>query len=332
MQGLLNKLAAVSAFFGKTFALWVIVFAVFAYVAPELFKPLAAYISILLGVVMFGMGLTLKASDFSEVFTRPMQVLIGIVGQFVIMPTLAYALCVLLNLPSEIAVGVILVGCCPGGTSSNVMSYLSKGDVALSVTITACTTVLAPLATPALIYLFASQWVDISPMAMFLSIFKVVIVPIGLGLAVNALFRRQVSSVVVCLPLVSVVIVSIVCAVVSVSQERLAQTGALIFVVVVLHNCLGYLLGYLLGKAFKMKLAQRKTLAIEVGMQNSGLGVALAMAHFNPMAAVPAAIFSVWHNISGPILATIFVNMTETKEDDDNDDCEIETEPSGALK
>ncbi len=318
MQGFLNKLAAISVFFGKTFALWVIIFAVFAYLAPDLFKPLSAYISILLGIVMFGMGLTLKARDFSEVFTRPLQVVIGILGQFVIMPVLAFALCIGLNLPSEIAVGVILVGCCPGGTSSNVMSYLSKGDVALSVTITACTTVLAPVVTPALIYVFASQWVDIAPAAMFISILKIVIIPIVAGIVVNAMFRTAVSRVVVCLPLISVVaIVAIVCAVVAVSQARLAETGILIFVVVVLHNCLGYLCGYLLAKVCKMKLAQRKTLAIEVGMQNSGLGVALAMAHFNPMSAVPAAIFSVWHNISGPILATIFVNMTEKEDQKD---------------
>lgn len=317
MQGFLNKLAAISVFFGKTFALWVILFAVLAYMAPDFFKPLAAYISILLGIVMFGMGLTLKARDFSEVFTRPLQVLVGILGQFVIMPALAYALCIGLNLPSEIAVGVILVGCCPGGTSSNVMSYLSKGDVALSVTITACTTCLAPIVTPALIYLLASKWVDIAPAAMFLSILKIVIIPIVAGIVINSIFRTAVSRVVVCLPLVSVVaIVAIVCAVVAVSQAKLAETGVFIFVVVVLHNCLGYLCGYLLAKACKMKLAQRKTLAIEVGMQNSGLGVALAMAHFNPMSAVPAAIFSVWHNISGPILATIFVNMTEDPKKD----------------
>ena len=320
MQGLLNRLSQVSAFFGKTFAIWVILFAVLSYYFPDAFKFLAAYISIMLGIVMFGMGLTLKARDFSEVFTRPFEVLAGIIGQFLIMPSLAYFLATALNLPSEIAVGIILVGCCPGGTSSNVMSYLGKGDVALSVTITACTTVLAPFVTPALIYLLASQWVDISMSAMFFSIVNIVILPIVAGVVINRVFRTAVSRVVVCLPLVSVVaIVAIVCAVVSVSQaklqETLAQTGALVFVVVILHNCLGYLLGYIMAKALRMKLPQRKTLSIEVGMQNSGLGVALAMAHFNPLSAVPAAIFSVWHNISGPIVATIFVNMTEKAKD-----------------
>lgn len=313
---MLSKVASVSAFVGKTFALWVILFAVLAYLFPDLFKFLSAYISILLGIVMFGMGLTLKPRDFSEVFTRPFDVLIGVAGQFIIMPCLAYALALILNLPAEIAVGVILVGCCPGGTSSNVMSYLSKGDVPLSVTITACSTVLAPFVTPALIYLFARQWVDINAAAMIMSIVKIVIIPIVGGVVLNMLFSRTITKVVVVLPLVSsAAIVSIVAAVVAVSQQKLAQTGAIIFVVVVLHNLLGYLLGYLLGRIFRMNLAKRKTLSIEIGMQNSGLGVALAMAHFSPLSAVPAAIFSVWHNITGGILSSVYVNMTENSKD-----------------
>ncbi|MBO6259172.1 MAG: bile acid:sodium symporter family protein [Succinivibrio sp.] len=312
---MLHKVAVLSAFVGRTFALWVIVFAVLAYMFPELFRFLSAYISILLGIVMFGMGLTLKPKDFSEVFTRPIDVLIGVAGQFIIMPVLAYALAKILNLPSEIAVGVILVGCCPGGTSSNVMSYLSKGDVPLSVTITACSTVLAPFVTPALIYLFANQWVEINAATMVISIVKIVIVPIVGGVVLNMLFGRTIARVVVVLPLVSsVAIISIVAAVVAVSQQKIAQTGALIFSVVVLHNFLGYLLGYLLGRVFKMDLAKRKTLSIEIGMQNSGLGVALAMAHFSPLSAVPAAIFSVWHNITGGILSSVYARMSSDQE------------------
>lgn len=311
-MNLIKTLAAISAFFGKTLALWVILFSIIAYIEPSWFTGLAPYISVLLGIVMFGMGLTLTAKDFSEVFTRPLEVLIGVVGQFVIMPCLAWALCTVLGLPPEISVGVILVGCCPGGTSSNVMTYLSRGDVPLSVTITACTTLLAPFVTPALIYLFASKWVDVSISAMFMSIVKIVVVPIVLGIVFNTLFHRTVRHAVVCLPLISVLaIVSIVCAVVAVSHDRLAQTGLLIFVVVILHNCLGYLFGYLLGKAFHLSLHKKKTLSIEIGMQNSGLGVALAMAHFSPLSAVPSAIFSVWHNISGPIIATIFNNLND---------------------
>ena len=313
--GPMQTLAKLSAFFGKTFALWVIVAAVIAFFAPDAFKFLAPYISILLGIVMFGMGLTLKAKDFSEVVKRPFDVLIGILGQFIIMPLLAYGLCVALSLPSEIAVGVILVGCCPGGTASNVMTFLGRGDVPLSVTISACTTVMAPIVTPALIYLFAQQWVEVDPMSMFLSIINIVILPIVAGVIVNALFGKHLAVAVSALPLISVfAIIAIVVAVVAVSRDQIAKTGLLIFAVVILHNCLGLALGYLLAKLFRMNLKKRKALSIEVGMQNSGLGVALAMAHFDPLSAVPSAIFSVWHNISGPILATIFANM---KDEDD---------------
>ena len=317
MMQVVNALGKLSAFFGKTFAVWVLVFASLAYYSPDTFKFLAQYISILLGIVMFGMGLTLRAKDFSEVLTRPFQVLIGIVSQFVLMPILAYVLCVALSLPQEIAVGVILVGCCPGGTASNVMTYLSKGDVPLSVTISACTTLLAPIVTPALIYIFAREWVEVQAAGMFLAIVNIVIVPIVAGVIVNALFGKFIKNVVVALPLISVVaIVSIVCAVVAVSQARLAQTGALIFAVVVLHNGLGLLFGYFVAKLFKLDLPQRKALSIEIGMQNSALGVALASAFFNPLAAVPSAIFSVWHNISGPIIATFFANMKDGKKED----------------
>lgn len=312
MASVMGQIARFSAFMGKTFAVWVIIFAFLAYFSPDTFKFLAPYISILLGIVMFGMGLTLRAKDFSEVFIRPLDVLIGVLGQFVIMPLTAYGLCVILGLPDEIAVGVILVGCCPGGTASNVMTFLGKGDVPLSVTITSCTTVLAPLVTPALIYFFANQWVEVEPWAMFMSIVQIVVLPIVAGVIVNTLFGKYVREAVAVLPLISVVaIVAIVCAVVAVSQKQISETGLLIFAVVVLHNGLGLLLGFFLGKLFKMSLPKRKALSIEVGMQNSGLGVALAMAHFSPLSAVPSAIFSVWHNISGPILATIFANMKD---------------------
>ncbi|EFY06353.1 bile acid:sodium symporter family protein [Succinatimonas hippei] len=317
MNSIVTSLGKLSAFFGKTFALWVIIFACIAYNAPSYFTFLAPYISILLGIVMFGMGLTLRAKDFSEVFTRPLEVIIGILGQFIIMPLTAWGLCKVLGLSDEIAVGVILVGCCPGGTASNVMTYLGKGDVPLSVTVSSCTTVLAPIVTPALIYLFANQWVDVDPYGMFMSIVNIVILPIVAGVIINSFFGKFVRNVVVALPLISVfAIVAIVIAVVAVSQQKIAETGLIIFAVVVLHNGLGLALGYFLAKVCGMSVAKRKAISMEVGMQNSGLGVALAMAHFSPLSAVPSAIFSVWHNISGPILATIYANMKNSPEDD----------------
>lgn len=312
----MQALAKLGTFLGKTFAVWVIIFAIVAFYFPAHFTFLAKYISILLGIVMFGMGLTLKGKDFSEIFTRPLEVLIGILGQFIIMPCLALLLCLALQLPPEITVGVILVGCCPGGTASNVMTFLGKGDVALSVTISACTTIMAPLVTPALIYLLANQWVEVNPMAMFISIVNIVLIPIVAGVAINTFFGKYLSGAVAVLPMISVVaIVLIVLAVVAVSQKQIAATGLLIFAVVILHNTLGLALGYILGKLCHLSQKKCKTLSIEVGMQNSGLGVALAMAHFSPISAVPSAIFSVWHNISGPIIATIFSNMKDPDEE-----------------
>ncbi|EON72020.1 bile acid:sodium symporter family protein [Lysinibacillus sphaericus] len=308
----MKALERFSEFGSKTFAIWVLLFAAFAFFVPSGFSWIAAYITILLGIVMFGMGLTITVADFKEVLTRPKDVAVGIVGQFLIMPSLAFLLVKIFNLPPEIAIGVILVGCCPGGTSSNVMTFLSKGDVALSVTITSITTLLAPIVTPGLIYLFASEYIDVAPSALFMSIVKVIIIPIALGFIVQKLFNKQAKASVKVMPLVSVVaIVAIVAAVVAGNQQKIAETGLTIFAVVVLHNSLGYLIGYLFGKMFGMNLAKKKAIAIEVGMQNSGLGASLAVAHFSPLAAVPSAIFSVWHNISGPILATVFSRMKD---------------------
>lgn len=312
----MRALAALSRFVGNTFALWILLFAVLAFCAPAPFLPITQWIVPLLGLVMFGMGLTLKAADFREVARRPLWVLIGVLAQFIIMPGLAWLLCRLLQLPPEIAVGVILVGCCPGGTASNVMTWFSRGDVALSVAITAVTTLLAPLVTPALIWLLASAWLPVQFSALFMSILQVVLVPIALGFVVQRLLGARVQVAEQVLPLVSVLcIVAIVAGVVAASQAKIAESGLLIMAVVVLHNGFGLALGYLAGRVFGLPLAQRKTLSIEVGMQNSGLGAALANAHFSPLAAVPSALFSVWHNLSGSLLAAIFRRMSEPDSD-----------------
>jgi BASS family bile acid:Na+ symporter len=311
----MRALAALSRFVGNTFAYWVLLFAVLAFLFPQWFIGLKTLIVPLLGLVMFGMGLTLKLDDFSEVARHPWRVVLGVVAQFVIMPSVAWMLCQLFQLPPEIAVGVILVGCCPSGTSSNVMTWLAKGDLALAVAISAITTLLAPLLTPTLIWLLASAWLPVSFMEMFWSILQLVMLPIVLGVLAQRLLGTRVSFAVQVLPLISVVsIVMIVCAVVAVSQARIAESGLLIMAVVILHNSFGYLLGYFTGRAFKLPLAQRKTLSLEVGMQNSGLGAALASAHFSPLAAVPSALFSVWHNISGALLSTYFRKMKEEVE------------------
>lgn len=298
-------------FIQKTFALWVIIFAALALWQPELFVWLKAYIPWILGIIMLGMGMTMTVDDFKGVLQSPKAVLIGVVAQFVVMPGLAYVLCKLFNLPPEIAVGVILVGCCPGGTASNVITYMAKGNVALSVACTSVSTLLAPVLTPAIFYLLASQWLKIDAASMFISILQVVLLPIVVGLILRTWLKRQVESYIQVMPLVSVIaIVAIVAAIIGGSKAAILQSGLLILAVVILHNGLGYLLGFTAARFFKLPYADSKAIAIEVGMQNSGLGVALAAVHFaaSPITAVPSAIFSLWHNISGPALATYWAS------------------------
>lgn len=306
----MRVLAAFSAFVGKTFALWVLVFAALGFLMPELFRQLTPWIVTLLGIIMFGMGLTISAKDFGEVLRRPRDVGLGVLSQFLIMPLLAVVLTRIIPMPPEVAAGVILVGCCPGGTSSNVMTYLAKGDTALSVACTSVTTLLAPVVTPFLVLMLASEYLPVDAWAMFQSIVKVVLIPLALGFLAQRLVPGLVRSALPVLPLVSVTgIVLIVAAVVGASQAAIAQSGLMIFAVVVLHNGLGYLIGFLLGWAAGLSLARRKAIAIETGMQNSGLAAALATAYFSPVAAVPAAIFSVWHNISGAIAASVMARV-----------------------
>ena len=270
------------------------------------------WINYLLMIVMFGMGLTMRLSDFAVVFSRPRDVLIGCTAQFILMPLLAFALGKLFGLGDELLVGVVLVGTCPGGTSSNVITYLSKGDTALSVGMTSINTLLAPFLTPALTYLYLRTSVSVDVKAMFLSIVQVVVVPIGLGLLINRLFGKYTQKITDVLPAVSVTAIClIVAAVVSHNSGKILSTGLVIFAVVILHNLLGYLCGYLTGILFKMDLPRKKAVAIEIGMQNSGLATTLAGSAFPNlvMATVPGAIFSVWHNISGAVLAGIFRKM-----------------------
>lgn len=314
----MDFLRKLSRFFSKHMALAVIAMALLALLAPGAVGFIkTSYINTLLGVVMFGMGLTLKPHDFRVVFSRPKDVAIGTVAQFAIMPALAYLLALCFRLPAELAVGVVLVGTCPGGTSSNVITFLSRGDVPLSVGMTAVSTILAPVMTPLLTYLYAGETVDVDILAMCLSIVQVVIVPIVLGLLVNHYFSRLAERAADVLPLVSTLaIVAIVGAVVSANAAKLTSCGMLILAVVMLHNVLGYALGYAAGKLMKMDTTKCRAVSIEVGMQNSGLATSLATVHFAqyPLATIPGAVFSVWHNVSGAILANIFVRQTERRE------------------
>lgn len=297
-------------FIAKHMGVLVLLAAVLALLWPAAFSVLRpSMISYLLGVVMFGMGLTLNARDLKIVFARPKDILLGCVAQFTMMPLLAWGLTKFFALDEALALGVILVGCCPGGTSSNVITYLSKGDLPLSVGMTAVSTLLAPIITPLLVLLLAGKSIEVNVAGMFLSILWVVILPIALGLLVKKIWPGISAWAADYLPaLSSLAIATIVLTVVSANAANLLAGGMLILLVVMLHNICGYALGYGLGALLKLPAAKGKTLSIEVGMQNSGLASSLAATHFAafPMAAIPGAFFSVWHNISGALLARIF--------------------------
>lgn len=298
----------------KTFALWVILFAALALYDPDAFIWLKPYIPWMLGIIMFGMGMTMTLGDFKSVLQHPKAVTLGVVAQFVVMPGLAFLLSKLFHLPTEIAIGVILVGCCPGGTASNVITYMAKGNTALSVACTSVATILAPILTPAIFYVLASQWINIDAWSMLISILQVVLFPIVLGLIFRALFKQNIHAYVSAMPLVSVIaIVAIVAAIIAGSKAQIFQSGLLILAVVILHNGLGLLFGYWASRFFHLAEADCRAIAIEVGMQNSGLGVALAAVHFalSPMTALPSAIFSLWHNISGATLASYWASRSD---------------------
>ena len=307
----MSLLEKIGSFFGKFMA--VIVLAV---AALSLFVPSSTlwvqtkWVNYLLMIVMFGMGLTLRLEDFKLVFTRPKDIIIGCLAQFTIMPLLAFALGKIFGLEIGLLAGVILVGTCPGGTSSNVITYLSKGDVALSVGMTSVNTLLAPFLTPAITYLLLRTSVHVDVLSMFLSIVKVVLVPIALGFIINKFFGKFTQKIVAILPAISVIAIClIVAAVVSHNAQKILTTGAIVFVVVILHNLLGYACGFLLGKILRLSVPKTKALSVEIGMQNSGLATSLAGTAFPDlaMATVPGAIFSVWHNISGAILANVYL-------------------------
>ena len=297
-------------FFIKYMALIVLVIALVSLFSPQSALWIStSWINYLLMVVMFGMGLTLKPESFVLVFKRPKDILCGIFTQYTIMPLLALGLSRLFGLDAALTAGVILVGTCPGGTASNVITYFSKGDIALSVSMTSVNTLLAPILTPLVTFLLLSTTVEVNMASMLLAIVNVILIPIVLGFIINRFFASAIQKMVDLLPVISVVaICMIVATVVAHNAKKIYTCGFLFLSVVVLHNLLGYLCGFTLGKLLKMEPAKIKAFSIEIGMQNSGLATSLAATSFPTlaMATVPGAIFSVWHNISGAILAEIY--------------------------
>jgi BASS family bile acid:Na+ symporter len=290
--------------------LLVLATAVLALVVPGLFSSIKpAVVNPLLGVIMFGMGMSLRLEDFKIVFSRPKDVIIGCLAQFTIMPLLAWGLSQAFQLDEALALGVVLVGCCPGGTASNVITYLAKGDLALSVGMTGVSTLLAPFLTPLLTWMLAGKSVDVDVLSMFLSILWVVILPIVVGLFVKWLWPKFTEKATDYLPAFSSIAIALIVAIViSANAEKLLAGGLLIVIVVVLHNVCGLGLGYLIGRMLRLSEPKMRAISIEVGMQNSGLASSLATIHFAayPLATIPGAIFSVWHNISGAVVAFLY--------------------------
>lgn len=289
------------------FPLLILAAALVGFLAPEAAKTLLPQVNLFLGVIMFGMGLTLTLPDFALVAKRPLPVLLGVVAQYAIMPLLGLAVALLLRLPPELAAGVILVGSAPGGTSSNVISYLARADTALSVAMTSVSTLLAPLLTPLLTLWLAGQYMAVDGAAMAASIVTIVLLPVLGGLVVRLLLHRLVDRLLPALPWVSVVFIAlVVAAVVGNSAATVLSAGALVLAAVVLHNGLGYALGYGVARALRVPVRSARTVSIEVGMQNSGLAAGLAAQYISPAAALPGAVFSLWHNLSGAVLALLF--------------------------
>ena len=297
-----EKIGKTASFLTRYISIIILLFTALAFWKPQGFAWATNYTSIFLGVAMFGMGLTIRAADFKVVFSRPKEILTGCMAQYTVMPVSAWLLCKVLSLSPDLAIGVILVGCCPGGTASNVITYIAGGDVALSVGMTIVSTLIAPVVTPLLVYILGGAWVEVSLLAMVISVVKVVLIPVVLGILIHRIFERQIAKIQEILPLISVVsIVMIIAGIVASNREKVITSGALVLGIVFIHNLIGMTVGLLIARILKIEYPKATAIAIEVGMQNSGLAVSLATANFasNPLATLPGAIFSVWHNIAG---------------------------------
>lgn len=291
------------------FVLWVVAFSVLAYAIPGAFTWFRPYIARGLGCIMLGMGLTLVPADFVRVWQHRGAVGIGVLGQYGMMPLGGFLVARALGLPPALAAGLILVTVCPGGTASNVIAYLAGADVALSVSMTTVSTLLSPLMTPLLLRLYAGELVEVSFAAQALTIVKIIVVPVLVGLGARVLLDRRgrhgtVESLLHVFPTISIAfIVLIVACIVGLNRDRLGAFGWQVVLGVIVTNAFGLLAGYGLARLFRADVRTARTIAIEVGMQNSGLGVALAGSFFTPVTALPSAFFSLWHNITGPALA-----------------------------
>ncbi|WP_435156510.1 bile acid:sodium symporter family protein [Haladaptatus sp. DFWS20] len=315
----LSKIEQVSDFINKYFVVWVIAASVLALYQPDAFTWIGEYISPLLGVVMLGMGLTLTPEDLKRIVERPRDVVIGSLAQWTIMPITAYLLVQVFSLPTELGIGIILLGAAPGGTSSNVMTYLGKGDVALSIAITSLTTIVAPVVMPAWVLFLAGAEVQVTFAEMFREILFIVFIPVVAGIVFRQLMERKAPTAaetsLVVFPSISVIaIVVILAAVVGLNAENIFTVSAVAIAAMIIHNTVGFGSGYAIGHAANMPEDRIRACTFEVGLQNSGLATALAVTFFSPLTALLPALFSVWMLIVGPTLATYFARKTDEEE------------------
>lgn len=300
----------------KYFALLLIVFVVTAYFLPQYFAWFSFHLTLLLGIVMFGMGLTLKLEDFKIVFIKPLPVITGVMAQYVVMPFSAFFLAYILQLPAELAAGLVLLGCVPGGTASNVMTYIAKGDVALSICMTSISTLLSPIMTPTLLLLLAGQWMPVDAIAMFKSIIQVIIIPIALGLLVKRFFPVAVEKSLAALPLISILAILIIgAAVVAANTDNLSAVTFSLVLGILLHNIVGLALGYGIARMLKMDTPKKRAISLEVGMQNSALSVQLATIHLHPLSALAGVGGAICHQITGPLLASYWARKSMVNEE-----------------
>lgn len=301
--------------FNALFPLWAIVFSAIAYFYPQLFLSLSYIITYLLMAIMLFMGMTLSSSDFLRVLKRPKIISLGLFLQFSIMPLSALIISKLFGLSDELTIGMILVGSVSGGTASNVITYLADGDVALSITMTTVSTLLSVLATPLLTYVYVGQSLDVPVLDMLISIVKIVLIPVLLGVVLNRFFGALITKNEPYFASLSMVfILTIIAIVVALNHDNMNEVGLLIISAVMLHNAMGLISGYSIPALLGYESKICRTVAIEVGMQNSGLAVALALKYFSPISSLPGAVFSIWHNISGALLATYWNRKSSKKE------------------
>ncbi|MAX54697.1 MAG: bile acid:sodium symporter [Alcanivoracaceae bacterium] len=299
----------------QLFPLWALVFSLLAWWQPQWLVAGKPAIVPLLMLIMFGMGLTLRWDDFRQVFKRPGVIALGVALQYSLMPLLAWTIGRALQLPQELLIGLVVVGACPGGTASNVIAYLARANVALSVSITLVSTLIAVIATPLLTWCYLGERIPVPVEGMLVSLLQIVVIPVVAGSALNTFFPRQLATARELFPLLSVIaIVVVIGIIVALNQSRMAEAGIAVFVAVALHNALGLAGGYGIARLLRQDKVTARTLAIEVGMQNSGLGVALAVKHFTPLAALPGALFSVWHNLSGSLLAALWRKQVNSEQ------------------